>query len=60
MFYADRVGLATVYERVAAFHRELGARWEPAPLLARLAKEGKTFKEFDKSRAFLEPAGARA
>ena len=25
MFYADRVGLAKVYERVSAFHRELGA-----------------------------------
>ncbi len=51
MFYADRVGLAKVYERVSAFHRELGQRWEPAPLLARLAREGSTFKAFDKSRA---------
>jgi 3-hydroxyacyl-CoA dehydrogenase len=59
MFYADRVGLAKVYERVAAFHRELGRRWQPAPLLARLAKEGSTFKAFDKSRA-AELAGATA
>jgi 3-hydroxyacyl-CoA dehydrogenase len=51
MFYADRIGLTTVYERVSAFRRELGQRWEPAPLLARLAREGSTFKEFDKSRA---------
>ena len=43
MFYADRVGLAQVHERVAAFHRELGQRWAPAPLLARLAREGSTF-----------------
>jgi 3-hydroxyacyl-CoA dehydrogenase len=55
MFYADRVGLAKVFERVSAFHRELGQRWEPAPLLARLAKEGSTFKEFDKSRASEPP-----
>jgi 3-hydroxyacyl-CoA dehydrogenase len=58
MFYADRVGLAKVYDRVSAFHRELGQRWEPAPLLARLAREGSTFKAFDKSRA--ELAGATA
>jgi 3-hydroxyacyl-CoA dehydrogenase len=59
MFYADRVGLAKVYERVSAFHRELGQRWEPAPLLARLAREGSSFKAFDKSRAS-ELAGATA
>jgi 3-hydroxyacyl-CoA dehydrogenase len=59
MFYADRVGLAKVYERVSSFHRELGQRWEPAPLLARLAKEGSTFKAFDKSRA-AELTGATA
>lgn len=51
MFYADRVGLKKIYDRVAAFHRELGQRWAPAPLLERLAKEGSTFKEFDRSRA---------
>jgi 3-hydroxyacyl-CoA dehydrogenase len=60
MFYADRVGLANVYERVSAFHRELGTRWQPAPLLERLAKQGMTFKEFDKSRSAPEPAAARA
>ena len=59
MFYADRVGLAKVYERVSAFHRDLGQRWEPAPLLARLAREGSTFKAYDQSRAS-ELAGATA
>jgi 3-hydroxyacyl-CoA dehydrogenase len=59
MFYADRVGLAKVYERVSAFRRELGQRWEPAPLLARLAREGSTFKAFDTSRAS-ELAGTTA
>jgi 3-hydroxyacyl-CoA dehydrogenase len=51
MFYADRVGLKTIHDRVSAFHREHGPRWAPAPLLARLAKEGGTFKEWDRSRA---------
>jgi len=44
MFYADTVGLAPV---VAAMNRYAGMRhgefWTPAPLLARLAAEGKTF-----------------
>jgi 3-hydroxyacyl-CoA dehydrogenase len=51
MFYADRVGLATVCARVSAFHRELGPRWAPAPLLERLARDGTTFKDLDRSRA---------
>ena len=51
MFYADRVGLKKIYDRVSAFHRELGQRWAPAPLLERLAREGTTFKELDKRRA---------
>jgi 3-hydroxyacyl-CoA dehydrogenase len=51
MFYADRVGLKTVYDRVTAFHREHGQRWAPAPLLARLAREGGTFKQWDQSRS---------
>jgi len=51
MFYADSVGLAKVYERVAAFHKEHGERWRPAPLLERLAREGSTFRAWDQSRA---------
>jgi len=51
MFYADRVGLATIYDRVASFHRNLGQRWAPAPLLERLAREGRTFKDWDRGRA---------
>lgn len=60
MFYADRVGLKTVYERVATFHREFGDRWTPAPLLERLAREGRTFQDFDRSRAGSEMAAPRA
>jgi 3-hydroxyacyl-CoA dehydrogenase len=53
MFYADRVGLKHVYERVAAFHREFGDRWRPAPLLERLARDGRTFQDLDRSAAQL-------
>ena len=51
MWYADTVGLKKVYERVQEFEKEHGALWAPAPLLKRLAEEGKTFAEFDKKVA---------
>src|SRR5262249_32798882 len=50
MFFADHVGLNRIYERVAAFHREFGARWAPAPLLERLAREGSSFRQYDATR----------
>ena len=46
MWYADTVGLKQVYERICEFQRRLGNWWEPAPLLQRLAEQGKTFAEF--------------
>ena len=46
MFYADTAGLANVYARLLEFHRRHGTRWEPAPLLRRLAEEGRTFSSF--------------
>jgi len=46
MWYADTVGLKKVYERVREFQARHGETWEPAPLLKRLAEEGKTFAEF--------------
>src|SRR5688572_24702644 len=48
MFYADRVGLAAIHERIRQFERDYGARWTPAPLLAELARSGKTFRELDR------------
>ncbi len=51
MFYADRTGLASVHARIVELHREHGARWAPAPLLARLAGAGGTFRELDRSSA---------
>jgi 3-hydroxyacyl-CoA dehydrogenase len=56
MFYADRIGLGHVLERVSAFHRALGERWRPAPLLERLVREGSTFRELDRARA-MRPRG---
>jgi 3-hydroxyacyl-CoA dehydrogenase len=47
MWYADTVGLRKVYDRISEFHRQHGELWEPAPLLKRLAEEGKGFADFD-------------
>ena len=46
MWYADTVGLKKVYERVCQFQEQHGETWEPAPLLERLAEQGKTFADF--------------
>ena len=48
MWYADKVGLKKVYERISEFHRQHGEIWQSAPLLARLAEQGKTFAQFAK------------
>jgi 3-hydroxyacyl-CoA dehydrogenase len=46
MWYADRVGLKKVYERICEFQRQHGELWEPAPLLRRFAEQNKMFAEF--------------
>ena len=46
MFYADQTGLTrwpAALKRIAAGAGAQAAFWQPAPLLARLAQEGKTF-----------------
>lgn len=44
MFWADQVGLARIYDAILRYRDRLGpAYWTPAPLLERLAKEGKGF-----------------
>jgi len=48
MWYADTVGLKKVYARIQEFEKQHGKLWAPAPLLKRLAEEGKTFADFDK------------
>jgi len=48
MFYADTVGLDSVYETVCRFRDEFGEQyWTPPPLLERLANEGGTFAALD-------------
>ena len=47
MFYADSIGLKNVYEAMQGFY-EIHRDWlEPAPLLERLAREDRTFAEWD-------------
>jgi 3-hydroxyacyl-CoA dehydrogenase len=43
MFYADTVGLPTVLARVSTYREQFGDYWKPAPLLEKLAAEGKSF-----------------
>ena len=50
MWYADTTGLKKVYDRIRKFHQQHGELWEPAPLLKRLAEEGKTFADFSKDQ----------
>ena len=45
MFYADRVGLATILPRIQDYEKQLGPRWTPAPLLTELAACGRTFRD---------------
>ena len=46
MFYADTVGLKTVHDAITKYNDEQGQFWEPAPLLAQLAREGKSFADY--------------
>src|SRR5713101_1347745 len=48
MWYADTVGLKTVYEQIREFEKQHGEIWAPAPLLKQLAEQGRTFAEFNK------------
>jgi len=50
MFYADLTGLKKILETIERFRRELGPRWEPAPLLLKLAAEGHGFRDYDRER----------
>ena len=45
MWYADTVGLPQVLFRIKEFHATHGELWQPAPLLQRLAEQGKTFAD---------------
>jgi len=46
MFYADTVGLDQVLNSIQSFQKGYqGAQWKPAPLLVKLANEGRKFNE---------------
>lgn len=45
MHYADSLGLKKVYDDLCRLRERLGAVWEPAPLLKRLAEQGKRFAD---------------
>jgi 3-hydroxyacyl-CoA dehydrogenase len=46
MFYADTVGLDKVLDAIQRFQKGYqGAQWKPAPLLIKLAKEGRRFND---------------
>ncbi|MGK9066356.1 3-hydroxyacyl-CoA dehydrogenase NAD-binding domain-containing protein [Stutzerimonas chloritidismutans] len=46
MFYADSVGLDQVLARVKELHARCGDWWKPAPLLEKLAAEGRKFSDW--------------
>ena len=48
MFWADLVGLETIHETMQRLHDEHGEWLTPAPLLERLAREGRTFADLDR------------
>lgn len=45
MFLADRIGLASVLADIERLHEQYGYWWQPAPLLQKLVREGKTFAD---------------
>jgi 3-hydroxyacyl-CoA dehydrogenase len=45
MFYSDTVGLKTVLGKLREFETKLGADFKPAPLLEKLAADGKGFTQ---------------
>jgi 3-hydroxyacyl-CoA dehydrogenase len=59
MWYADTVGLDKIYRRIEQFHQQHGELWTPAPLLKKLAQEGKTFASLDENVGARWPAGRR-
>jgi 3-hydroxyacyl-CoA dehydrogenase len=51
LFYADTIGLETVYEGMLEYSDRFGPmHWQPAPLLTRLAGEGRTLADWEKAR----------
>jgi len=51
MHYADSLGLKAVYDKICEFKAAAPRWWEPAPLLKKLAEEGKSFADYDRENA---------
>jgi 3-hydroxyacyl-CoA dehydrogenase len=51
LFYADTIGLKTVHDGILKYRDRFGPlHWQPAPLLTRLASEGRTLGSWDAAR----------
>jgi 3-hydroxyacyl-CoA dehydrogenase len=51
LFYADTIGLKTVHDGILEYRDLFGPmHWQPAPLLARLASEGRTLADWEAAR----------
>ena len=52
LFYADAIGLKTVYDGMLKYRDQFGPmHWDPAPLLTRLVTEGRTLSDWDQARS---------
>ena len=47
MYMADQIGLETIYEAVMSYRDKFGDYWTPAPLLETLARDRKTFADWN-------------
>jgi len=47
MYMADQIGLETIYEAVMSYRDKFGDYWTPAPLLETLARDSKTFADWN-------------
>lgn len=43
LFFADQVGLRTIYDATVQYQKRVGEHWSPAPLIERFVKEGRGF-----------------
>jgi 3-hydroxyacyl-CoA dehydrogenase len=51
LFYADTIGLKTVYDAIVKYRSIYGPmHWEPAPLLERLVAEGRSLAQWEAAR----------
>jgi len=51
LFYADTIGLKTVYDGILKYQEKFGSmHWRPAPLLEQLVREGRSIADWEASR----------